>query len=104
MSKEIRQHLGNIDGEFAAVDLGDKRRNGRLRAVAARIAATPSESFPKVMASIAEREALYRLLNNDGVTWEAILEPHLVASVERAQRQGVTRVVHDTTDFVFSGD
>jgi hypothetical protein len=104
MTKACAEYLGDIDAEFAEVELGDKRRNDRVRELAGRIAATPAESFPRLVASVAEREALYRLLNNDAVTWQSILEPHLAASVSRAAGQGLTRVVHDTTDFIFSGD
>ena len=103
MPDEFSEYLGEIDAEFQGVDLGDRRRNARLRQVAGRVAASPSESFPKVMASVAEREALYRLLSNDEVEWQQILEPHIEATVARAG-DGLTRVVHDTTDFVFSGD
>lgn len=104
MTKQISSYLGGIGPEFADVDLGDARRNVRLQGIAERVAAKPSESFPRLVTSIAEREALYRLLNNDRVTWSAILRPHVAATVARGTDQGVTRVVHDTTDFVFSGD
>lgn len=104
MPNEFSEILGDIDEEFAGVDLGDKRRNTRVREIAARVAASPGESFPRLVASVAEREALYRLFNNDDVEWQAILEPHICASVARATEQGLSRVVHDTTDFVFSGD
>lgn len=104
MANEISEYLGDIDDEFAGVDLGDKRRDARLRRIATRIAASPAQSFPKLVGSVAEREALYRLLSNDAVEWRAIIEPHFAATVARSTNQGRTRVVHDTTDFVFSGD
>ena len=104
MANEISEYLGDIDDEFAGVDLGDKRRDARVRQVAGRIAASPAQSFPKLVGSVAEREALYRLLSNDAVEWSAIIEPHFAATVSRCSDQGLTRVVHDTTDFVFSGD
>jgi hypothetical protein len=104
MTKQISSYLGDIGAEFADVDLGDVRRNVRLQGIAERVAAKPSESFPRLVTSIAEREALYRLLSNDSVAWSAILRPHVAATVARGTEQGLTRVVHDTTDFVFSGD
>lgn len=104
MAKAKNAPLSEIDVEFEAIDLGDKRRNARLRELAARISASPAESFPRLVTSIAEREALYRLLNNEAVTWQAVLEPHIAATVARSGRQGLVRVVHDTTDFIFSGD
>ncbi len=104
MANEISEYLGDIDDEFAGVDLGDARRDARLRRIAGRAASSPAQSFPKLMGSVAEREALYRLLSNDAVEWQAMLEPHVAATVARGTEQGLTRVVHDTTDFVFSGD
>src|SRR5512147_2276219 len=104
MTKQISAYLSGIEAEFAGVDLGDRRRNVRLQGIADRVAAKPSESFPRLVTSVAEREALYRLLSNEDVAWEAILRPHVAATVARGVEQGMTRVVHDTTDFVFSGD
>lgn len=104
MPNEISEYLGEIDEEFAAVDLGDRRRNARVRSIAARVAASPDTTFPKLVASEAEREALYRLLSNGAVDWRDVLAPHVAATVARGRGQGVTRIVHDTTDFVFSGD
>lgn len=104
MPDEISEFLGEVDAEFAGVDLGDARREARLRQIVQRVAARPDESFPRLVSSIAEREALYRLLNNDAVEWEAIAAPHFAASAARGAEQGLTRVVHDTTDFVFPGD
>src|SRR5688572_5455923 len=94
----------DIRKEFAGVDLGDARLNARLLKVVQRVAASPADSFPKVSASDSELEALYRLLRNDAVDWEAVLAPHVAATVRRGIEQGLTRIVHDTTDFVFSGD
>ena len=96
--------LPAIEAEFEDVDLGDSRRNARLKRVASRVAMAPGESFPSLMSSVAEREALYRLFNNDNVHWEDILAPHVAAAVARGTAQGLTRVAHDTTDFAFSGD
>jgi len=104
MSQRPAPELPAIAHEFDGIDLGDKRRNARLVRVASRVAVSPGESFPRLMSSVAEREALYRLLNNDEVRWEDILAPHVAATAQRSTAQGLTRVVHDTTDFVFSGD
>lgn len=105
-SKSVANRVG-IRREFEAVDLGDKRLDARLVGVATRIAAAPSESFPKMVASEGEREGLYRFLSNPRVSWRDILGAHITATVGRARfgdAGGITRLVHDTTDFVFSGD
>lgn len=56
------------------------------------------------MADRAMLEALYRHLSNEDVTFEALLEPHVVKSVARIDRADGVYVVHDTTDCKFGGE
>ena len=60
MPNEFSDLLNDVDAEFAGISVGDKRLNARVRSVAARIAIAPAESFPQLVASEAECEALYR--------------------------------------------
>jgi len=65
----------------------------------------PAAGFPSAVATIAEREANYRLLNNESVVMEALLAPHARQTVERAKRlETRPLVVVDSTSFVFSGE
>jgi hypothetical protein len=75
-----------------------------LGAIVARAAAEPSASFPDVTKSDAELEALYRFMNNDRVTPEAILEPHIVESIVRSSASDEVLVAHDTTYCQFEGE
>lgn len=95
-------NVPSIGEEFANAKLGDTRRTRRLQQVAERIAGGPDRSVPKATATDAELEGCYRLLNNESVTPEAILEPHQRRTVERAQAHGEVLVVHDTTAFSFT--
>jgi hypothetical protein len=88
--------------EFAGVELGDVRRGRRLQQVAARLSEEPGKSFPQTFEA-AELEGFYRLLRNESVTWEAILEPHLAATCERASQIAECLAIHDTTEFSFKG-
>lgn len=92
-----------IDEVFEA-DFGDRRLNRRLTQIVARAAESPALSFPRMVATEAEKEAVYRFLGNDNVTWQKILAPHVAATAARTADQGVIRVVHDTTTFRFTGD
>jgi hypothetical protein len=56
-----------------------------------------------MMASDAELEGVYRLLNNERVTFEAVLAPHIEATLKRATQHGTCLVLHDTTSFEFGG-
>jgi hypothetical protein len=91
--------------EFQGVSLGDPRREARVQRVVGALAANPAAAFPTAMRTTAEREALYRLLNNSRVTMEALLAPHISQTVRRiAQRPERPIVAIDKTFFVFGGE
>lgn len=94
----------SIAQEFEGAELGDRRLQRRLTAIVTRVASAPSESFPKVLVTEAEREALYRFLQNESVAWEAILGPHIDATVTRCEQRPLVRIAHDTSVFSFEGD
>jgi hypothetical protein len=51
-----------------------------------------------------ELEGVYRLLSNEHVEPDAVLEPHLAATFGRIQQVGgVVLVAHDTTELIFGG-
>lgn len=86
------------------VDLGDARRDERVRQSVLRIGAAPDRSFPKQMRSIAEQEAFYRLLRNPRVSMEALLAGHYAETLTRIAQHRVVRIAHDTSEFSFEGD
>lgn len=90
--------------EFEDVDLGDARRSRRAQLIADRLAATPDASLPDAMGDRAGVEALYRHLESDDVSGEALLAPHLARTAERVRRAGVALAISDTTAFKFGGD
>jgi transposase-like protein/DDE family transposase len=100
----MKRRSHRLEDEVAAVDLGDARLNERARSILGRIEAAPSDSFPEQMQTIAEREALYRFLNNEAVTLNGLLEAHVQQTHERMAKHPVVRVVHDTTEFSFEGE
>lgn len=89
--------------EFATVDLGDKRLSRRVARTASVLASSPAGGFPKVLSS-AELEGYYRLVNNEAVTFAALLAAHAESTKTRAV--GLPRVVvaEDTTDFRYSDE
>jgi hypothetical protein len=93
-----------IGDELRGADLGDMRLSKRLVTVAEQLAAKPNASFPKAAGSDGALEGTYRFLNHEEVTPERILEPHIAATVKRAQSQGSVIVAHDTSEFRFAGD
>jgi len=88
--------------EFGGATFGDTRLSRRVVQLAGRMAKRPDTSFPKALDS-SELEAAYRFFNNEKVTPDGILEPHVRATVERAG-DDVCLAVHDTTTFSFRPD
>jgi hypothetical protein len=71
----------------------------------AALARDPAAGFPAAVASVAAREATYRLLNNRRVTLAALLAPHIAQTVARAAAQPTRPlIVVDKTAFVFGGE
>ena len=93
----------SVVSELASIDLGDPRRNRRARRIMARIEQQPASPFPRSMATEADTEGFYRFVRNEAVTFEALKQPHIVATVERARAQEEVLAVHDTTECRYRG-
>jgi Transposase DNA-binding/Transposase DDE domain len=93
-----------IKAEFADAELGDVRRSRRLLRIAERAMEAPAVGFPRMVRDDSELEGVYRLLNNEDVSPEAVLDPHIRACLARMRAVGgPVLVVHDTTDLSFGG-
>jgi hypothetical protein len=95
--------LPTLSSEVAEADLGDARLARRLGGLVDALASRPGESFPKAFDD-AELEGAYRFFGNPKVTPEAILEPHFRQTARRSAAHPDVLVVHDTTQFEFSGE
>ena len=100
-AQAARQAL--VAKEFAAADLGDKRRERRVRSIAAAVAAKPATPFPRALATEGDLEGFYRLVRNEAVSFDDLLTPHVAATVGRMTGGGEVLAVHDTTQFAFGG-
>lgn len=94
----------DVSGEFSESQLGDPRRSRRLSSIASKLGTEPGASFPDLFATSAELEGFYRFLRNDAFNWEDVLEPHMEATCRRAEQLGECLVIHDTTEFAFTGE
>lgn len=95
-----------FDQEFAGADLGDARLTKRAMMIGARWEASPSASFPTMVASKGELQGLYGFFENEAVEYEPLLEAHKAQTLRRivAADRGVVLVLHDTTSFAFKGE
>jgi hypothetical protein len=91
----------DIEGEYGGASLGDSRLSARLPKLARKMAAKPDVGFPQAFAE-AELEAFYRFVGNDAVGSEAILAPHVTATVRRCVDAKLALVAHDTSEFGYS--
>jgi hypothetical protein len=104
MRKPSELDIDEVTAEFDGESLGDARLDDRLRRIVSLLAVDPAERFPDQMASVADREALYRFLANPKVTLAGVLSGHVHQTHDRLQGHAVIRIVHDTTTFRFHGD
>lgn len=84
--------------EMATADLQDKRLNKRLTRLLSDLSERPVASIPAACGGHAETVAAYRLFDNDKVTHERVLQPHIDATRQRMAVEKVVLLVQDTTE------
>lgn len=94
----------DVCSEFNGLALGDRRRTRRVTRIVQLLSARPDRPFPLAMATRADTEAFYRLVESDHITFDALSKPHRAETARRCGDRGVVLVAHDTTDFRFKGD
>ena len=87
---------------FGPSQLKDIRRTARAVKAATRMAQNASASLPAQMQTWKETIALYRLLDEGDVTFEALIQPHWQETRERITIQPVVLLVQDTTEIDLS--
>jgi Transposase DNA-binding len=89
--------------EMNGANLGDERLNRRVIRVLERLGEKPSVSIPTACGGWAETQAAYRFFDNEKVSAEAVLAPHVEATLVRCRNQAVVLCVDDTTELDFTG-
>jgi Transposase DNA-binding len=94
--------LGQI--HFGSVVLGDQRRTRRLVNIADQFFIHPGGTLPQKLRRPADLKAMYRLMDNESVTHEAVLRSHCQRTLEQMRQQtGPVLVIHDTTELDYTG-
>jgi hypothetical protein len=104
MPTRVKHRVRSVSEEFDGAELGDARRVSRLKKTAAKLAVEPGLGFPRALVDEADLEGFYRLMRNDAVTFEALLAPHVRASLGRMNGRKEVLALHDTTEFRFNGE
>ena len=88
----------SIKDEVQGAVFGDQRLTKRLGKIIEELDAKPNMSVPAATHGRAEMEAAYRFFDNDKVSAERIMRPHIEATRERISQTEVALLVQDTTD------
>ncbi len=94
--------FNNLSNEITGNRFGDPRLTKRLGIILDCLAERPSLGLPRAMGSEAGLEAAYRFLKNPRVGPESILSSHIEATCERAAKESLNLVLHDTTVLKFN--
>jgi Transposase DNA-binding/Transposase Tn5 dimerisation domain/Transposase DDE domain len=84
--------------EVALADFGDKRLDDRLVTLLSDLGSRPNLSIPAACGGRAEMKAAYGFFDNDKVTFEKVIEPHIDRTKERMAQHEVVLLVQDTTE------
>jgi hypothetical protein len=87
-----------VKEEVDTADLGDERLDARLELLLSALGERPNLSIPAACGGRAEMEAAYRFFDNDKVTFDKILQPHIARTVQRVAQQQVALLVQDTSE------
>ena len=88
----------SLKDEVRDAAIGDHRLTARLGKGIEELGAKPNMSVPAATRGRAEMEAAYRFFDNDKVSPEKILQPHIEATRERISQAEIALLVQDTTD------
>ena len=84
--------------EAALADFGDKRLDDRLVTLLSELGRRPNLSIPAACSGRAEMKAAYGFFDNDKVSFDKVIAPHIVQTKERIAQQPVVLLVQDTTE------
>ena len=88
----------SLENEVRGAVFGDQRLTKRLCKVIEELGAKPNMSVPAATHGRAEMEAAFRFFDNDKISPEKILQPHIEATRERISQAEIALLVQDTTD------
>lgn len=93
---------GWVRTELETVDFGDQRLNKRAFKIIEKLSRRPQASIPQAMGNWAETKAAYRFIDNQKVTADKLLIPHLQASRSRMKQESLILSVQDTTELNYT--
>lgn len=87
-----------VEDEMQTTDLHDQRLDERLNVLLSAFAQRPTASIPAACGGYAEMTAAYRFFDNDNVSFDLVLAPHIASTHRRMAEQPVVLLVQDTSE------
>ena len=84
--------------EVESVDLGDERLDARIELLLSALGSRPHLSIPAACGGRAEMAAAYRFFDNDKVTFDKVLQPHITRTLQRLAEQPTVLLVQDSSE------
>jgi hypothetical protein len=84
--------------ELQTVDLGDERLDQRFEILLSALGSRPNLSIPAACGGNAELKAAYRFFDNDKVTFDNVLRPHVDQTLRRIAEQQLVLLVQDSSE------
>ncbi len=84
--------------EMRTADLGDERLDRRVELLLSRLGTRPNLSIPAACMGKAEMKAAYAFFDNEKVTFDKVLAPHIECTRVRMAQHKVVLLVQDTTE------
>ena len=88
----------SLTEEVRGAEFGDQRLTNRLGLILDRLSKRPNQSIPGAMDGRAEMEGTYRFFDNEKVTPESIMAPHVEGTHQRMRQNDTVLLVQDTTE------
>ncbi len=84
--------------EASGADFGDERLDNRMATLLSDLGSRPNLSIPAACGGHAEMKAAYRFFDNEKVTFEEVIAPHIAQTKMRIAQQKLVLLVQDTTE------
>jgi hypothetical protein len=84
--------------EMESVDLNDSRLDGRIAILLSDLGNHPNLSIPAACRGRAEMQAAYRFFDNDAVSFDKVLAPHIERTRQRMAGHETVLMIQDTTE------
>jgi hypothetical protein len=84
--------------EVSSVNFGDERLDTRMATLLSELGNRPNLSIPAACKGRAEMQAAYRFFDNDKVSFENVLAPHIRQSLERMAAQKEVLLTQDSSE------